>query len=938
MPETRARHLAGVARRGLEAFRRALGSPGFRKPAWALPDVARRVVPAFLAGSWDDASEGDRGALADLALRSHVVLRDGFVSLSEDEDPPVRREGDAWFLVSREDAWNLLSAYLTADDFERLERVALEVLGSPDPRFELPRGERWWVGIRGHVAPHSGLLRRGLAGTLSFVGSRGEGIVSGGLSASDCVARTVRALFGRADGNWKLWASLSDCLPFLAEAAPDAFFDAVEAATRGSPPVLRRLFEEEDESIFGSSPHVGLLWALETLAWSREHLGRAARLLGTLARLDPGGKLVNRPRESLRSIFLPWNPQTSAALAERLRVLDAMRRAEPEVSWRLMRDLLPESLGVGRFTSKPRWREWAPESPPPITGREHLDGVREVVARMIDDACVDVSRWADLVEALHVLRGEQYEAVLGRLEAMDAERLSDSERGPIWHALRRVVSRHRRLARAAWALPPDQLDRIEGIRPRFEPWTPCERYGWLFGAHLALPEGREGDLEAYGEAVAKARLVAVRDVHARGGSGALAELAGRVERPFELGLAAGRSELLGKDEDELLNEHLASDDAARAEFARGFVAGRVGIRDRAWGEAKIEGIASAWSPVQEAELLRWLPCDAPTWDLAERRGPETEERYWRLIPPYEVREPALVERAARKLLDHGRPLAAVDLLASRVGREGGLPPVLVADVLERALRTSPADERPMHTLAYDVAELMEILEASPEVSEERLARIEWGFLPLLGSYEKVPKRLHALLARDPAFFGDVVALVYRAEGEEPAPASEEERTRARLGDELLRSWRTLPGTSETGILEGSALREWVRKAREELAARGRRAVGDEKIGELLSAALVGADGAWPHEAVREVIDQVESGDLARGFRIGTLNARGVVRKSIGEGGEQERRLAERYGRFADATSGGWPRISGILRRFAEHYRVEAGREDERATLREDLDV
>src|SRR5581483_11015220 len=41
-------------------------------------------------------------------------------------------------------------------------------------------------------------------------------------------------------------------------------------------------------------------------------LGRAALILAELARCGPGGKLLNRPSASLRSIFLPWTPATAA--------------------------------------------------------------------------------------------------------------------------------------------------------------------------------------------------------------------------------------------------------------------------------------------------------------------------------------------------------------------------------------------------------------------------------------------------------------------------------------------------------------------------------------------------------------------------------------------------------------------------------------------------
>ena len=102
---------------------------------------------------------------------------------------------------------------------------------------------------------------------------------------------------------------------------------------------------------------------------------------------------------------------------------------------------------------------------------------------------------------------------------------------------------------------------------------------------------------------------------------------------------------------------------------------------------------------------------------------------------------------------------------------------------------------------------------------------------------------------------------------------------------------------------------------------------DEQVGRILSYAPCGEDGIWPHEAVREVIEKFESRDLERGIEIGVYNQRGVVVKSLDEGGEQERKLAEKYGQFADALKLKWCRTANMLRRIAQIYIEEANIED-----------
>jgi len=95
------------------------------------------------------------------------------------------------------------------------------------------------------------------------------------------------------------------------------------------------------------------------------------------------------------------------------------------------------------------------------------------------------------------------------------------------------------------------------------------------------------------------------------------------------------------------------------------------------------------------------------------------------------------------------------------------------------------------------------------------------------------------------------------------------------------------------------------------------------------------DGAWPHPAVRDVIENAESTELERAFELGVYNGRGVVTRAWNEGGAQETALADRYQSFARTIADRSPRTATLLRRIADGYRAEARRRDEEAELRED---
>lgn len=936
--EDRARDLAMLARRSLTSFRRKLAlSAEVQQPEWARPANARSLLPVMLAGGWNDTIDGDRQGITTLAQAPYDEISATVVRWVNEADPPMRRVGAAWFIISKEDAWSLLARYLTREDLERFESVVIEVLGSPDPRFDLPDSQRWMANALGHSPKYSGLFREGIADTLAIMGARGDTTnLTGGISACDYATRSVRRLLEQANTDWRIWASLFRSLSLLAEAAPDTFLDAVERGLTGESPVLLNLFSDQQDALFSSAPHPGLLWALETLAWSSEHLGRAALVLAKLTRLDPGGKLANRPQRSLRSIFLPWAPQTAATLERRCRVFDAMHEREPEVTWQLWRQLLPKFLDSGDFTPKPRWREWIPDSPRHVTQEEHLKAVREVVSRMLIDVGKDGSRWQDLIEALPALSVDQHEAVVERLANIDADLLISSDRAAIWNALRKVISHHRSFPNADWALPKERIDRLDEIFKRFEPQEPVAHYSWLFSNHPELPEGRQDNWEARQETLANARLAAVRTIYAQSSIEGIFEFLGLIEQPGELGLALGQGDLADREEDKLLSECLAASDAPRRQFARGFVVGRIRSRNREWAEDKFINEAKDWPSNQRAEILACLPYDERTWNLTEGSDPEVVHQYWCLISPYGIGD-ADVERVGRKFLQHGRPYTAVQLLTIHMAREQVLSARFIADVLEQVLQTSPKDDRPDSSFAHDVSELLDLLVASKEVDEQRIAALEWGFLPLLERrYKRTLRLLHRELARDPNFFSELINLAFCAEGEEPQELSEEEQMRANRAYDLLKSWRTVPGMAEDGNIDAEMLKGWVWTARKATTASGRGVVGDQIIGQTLSGSPSDADGAWPHSAVCAVIEEVASRELEDGFELSVCTSRGTVVKHPYAGGASERQLAEQYSGFALALSDRWPRTAAMLRRISEQYQAEARREDQEAELREDL--
>ena len=128
-----------------------------------------------------------------------------------------------------------------------------------------------------------------------------------------------------------------------------------------------------------------------------------ARVSETLARLDaldPGGSWRNRPGNSLRQLFLFWAPQTHATLEQRLRVLDRLRKSQPDPAWKLMLGILP---GMRDSFSPPpptRWRDFTADNPEVVTYALIGKGAEGITERLLDDVGANVTRWNQLLDRL----------------------------------------------------------------------------------------------------------------------------------------------------------------------------------------------------------------------------------------------------------------------------------------------------------------------------------------------------------------------------------------------------------------------------------------------------------------------------------------------------------------------------------------------------------
>lgn len=875
----------------------------------------------LLIGGWSDQNENDKKIVSQLLNKEYEDCLPIIKDISKQSNSPLVFKNGAWLISEKIELLKALGSLIFDNDLDNFKNIVELVLSEEDPAFELAKDERYLATIQGKVTTYSGILRQNLAESMALTGNHAKLFTQCTPSkVENIICTLLRELLSEA--TWQQWATLNNLLPNLAEANPNEFLKQIENTLSLEPCPFDEIFAQEGSG-FGQTNYItGLLWGLEALAWNPQHLVRVACILGELARHDTGGNWVNRPINSLTTILLPWRPQTTADLEKRKTAITTVVREEPDIGWNLLLELLPNKHLTAFENYKPKWQntissEWEAN----ISNQEYWeqnDFFGDLIVSMIGK---DIERSVELIKNLDNLPEKSFEVFIDELSSETFDELSEESKKRIWNELTALSVKHRKFTDAEWALPSHMIDKIEDASEKFAPKNPFLLHQYLFsGTDFELYEGND-DFNQEQNKLDEKRKVAIEELLTCGGIEQVIDFLKIVSSSQAVGYAlAGISN--NEIDEYLLPSLLTTSDNKLKEFLSSYIS--KSLREKSWNW--VDNISRLnWSEEELGQFLSYLPFSENTWERVESWLLEDETKYWTRTFTNALCIEADIKFAVNKLLHYERPRAALRCISSWMFQGKSLDSEQCIEVLIASVNSKES----INTLVpYEVVKLIKHLQSEEGVNQEKLAEIEWAYLPWLDyRLDAKPILLEWKLGTDASFFCQIIQLIYKSnkateEKSNTDNVDENKRQLATNAWQLLHHWKSVPGTNMDGSFDSDLFQTWIKEVEKICIDSGHYAVAMQQIGSVLNNTPEDSDGLWIDRTVAATLNDKDAGELRRGYSIGLYNSRGA--HWVDPTGGPEKKLAIEYDSKAEAVeNAGYHRFAVTLRELANGYKREA---------------
>lgn len=746
------------------------------------------------------------------------------------------------------------------------------------------------------------------------------------------VDEIVRGILKDTDMQWWLTYTHENVIPLIAEASPDAFLQYIENDLKKKDSLMMKLFIPiKKKGFFGvewEANYSNVLFALEMIAWMPEYMMRVCRILAQLSPIINESNYVNKPINSLMEIFRVWYPMTTVGTPERCKALRSLYRHYPEVTtdlcfkiaenWRYQYGNLPTRVS--------RWRLKEINLNSAVTYEEEFQELRTVCDIIVNHAALSIEQAIKVLSlALDIrltkeLRGKLRNYLVRRQNILKSN-------NSFYQELKGKINRFRSIPNARWQIPNEELVEFENLLESITPENLLDRLAFFFDGNIhEIPEIRTiKDFDLQITAIQKLRKeVAAQILSAIGIDGVL-KYAERLEHP------------------EYLMQGLGSCESAVDVFNDVYKYVRVNDGRPTYLKTFFNSYASAdrkdflqCVKVWHDDSFVWYPIsgiypDDDLWGFVDSFNDQQQLDFWRHayagnIPPERI----------EYLLDNYQKAGNTDQMISIIFHiihhedHYQLDYDLIVNRMHFAMSRMNRDV--LRSRDYEIDCILKWIEKHPDTTDADIMKLE---LPYIIVYDEGIKewRAYHIIVNSPQYMFELLDNAFYSENheikEKELKFRKEHAEQAGMSEfcgRFLLNISTTPCTEEDGTIDEVRLKDFITQFQEKAEAKGKLAMANHLIGQLLGN-NPGCIHGEPPVAIWELIEELDNAEVNDSFHSKIYNRLGSTVRGPFDGGKIEWNRFERFSKTAKRLRTEYLVIASIYEDLAKMYSKEAKHQD-----------
>ncbi|MGL5049920.1 MAG: hypothetical protein ACRC6A_12870 [Fusobacteriaceae bacterium] len=899
------------------AVKRKIFDNQLRNPKWIveISDYEKRetLKKAILLGKWESK---DREEIEKIFNINYTEFIGKLRIVINTEEPLIIEHQNSYFLACPEEAWEWIKEYVTSEELIEFIKKVIEIISEIEEEYIVNYNREYSV-YNSSKYKYSETLKDGLLRTLIF-SSYGEG--------SKIIGDILENIFNDSKIPLNIkWAYISRHILRFCEISPKKILEILTKEFNSNDTSLIEIFKKKNQSFFGNSNYyINFMWAIEILLQVKETSSQALKLLFKINDLNIKYELTNSPGSTLKHVFCVWRRDVSLT-KEQILLLAKYFVDNYDSAWEIIKNEIP----LGRDTiigdlQKPKYLNYL-KNTNIITFEDY-----NYLAKGYIDICLEK---CDSVQKLLSLININFIRLVYKLNIFNdlKEKIEkiilnsdDEDKKIIQDKIREMIYQNRFFSR--------ELDdsELEEIYRDIKYSSPINKYRFLFDGNsydygfpllnpIPLIEKESRDIN-----IQKTKIIIKEKI---------IEFKNKGYSYIELlNIGVKNPELLGKYIFEVFSEEkLNKEDLKNLLMVSEKNKAYLGYIREAYikfGKNGLEDILNELKLLEknnlmiEVLLIENLNIETNEPPLIEKFS-ELKEDYWKKMYNRFYRN----KKTYRYVIDNFLKYSNQHILQEL---DFGKDYFTSEELLNYLIEIKKNIKKDRLDIYYGKSILEKVYETYLGKYEHyfQIAELEICFVYFDNIKEL--KCFFYLLRKEPNYYSEFLKIVYKKK-------KDNEYIEEKIDEKIYRKIYSMyykldfcSCTNESYDIILDELLEWVENFKGLLEQQNQSYLFASELGKLFANSPKGKDGFYPHESIREIIENFSGivlEQLQRSYVLKIYEKRGVYTPNEGK---SEMKLSNYFKENADRVRLFSPNTAEIYDNLSKSYKVESEREKESA--------